>query len=941
MINFRIEFSYPWLLLLFPLALAFTLIPYFRLSKRHRRTRNRITSIALHLIVMALSIATLGGMMIHYEIPNDENEIILLVDVSDTEEQSQAVRDEFVETVLKDGSYDNYKIGVVTFGFDQKYAVPLTYEVNDIYDAYLEAELPDTSATNIASALTYTSTLFNNKETAKIVLITDGKETDEQANNVIRAIAAQGIKVDTAYVASSYENDEVQLIGVEMPDYHIYVDKECTIGITLQSKNENTATIELYDNGIVHEETGRQNVELIKGTQTITFNHTFAEDGLHELYFKISAGRDGLESNNQYTSYMYLEVFDKILILQRADGESNNLVTMLNDQEKYEITTLTISSEDVPASVDELRAYDQIILNNIAHRDMPENFELFLEEYVSVYGGGLFTVGGNDASGEANAYNREDLSGTIYQQILPVQAIDYTPPVGVIVIIDRSGSMSSADAYGDNKLDWAKAGASSCLDALDDRDYFGLMTLDTDYSVILEPTPRTQETKILSAINSIETADGNTVFPGAIDRAGKLLRSLKNVDKRHIVIVTDGEVPTDQEEQYLEFIKSYYDSDGITLSVVGIGMVEGDVTYDQMKKATDLGHGRTIAARAQDLIRLMREELKAPEINEVNIPEEGFHPIVYDVNSPLVQGLERGEGTDRNKLTVTLDGFYGVKVRDTAELILVGDYEVPLYAQWKYGNGVVGSFMCDLNGVFSSNFMFNPNGQQFIKNVVNNLMPVNNIRPKDISLEISENNYTNSLSVDANLNLEAGESVKGQLISMETNESVDLNAITEDTEENPLSGRAFYVTTALTEANRFSRCGFVVKKAGVYKIVLTKYDAEGNAISTVEAYKTLSYSAEYDSFEEETEIETVLPEEALANLAKRGEGVMIEDLTNPWEVYDGFITALKRSFDPRFLFMIVAIVLFLLDIAVRKFKFKWPHELIREYKNKKESNKKN
>ena len=33
--------------------------------------------------------------------------------------------------------------------------------------------------------------------------------------------------------------------------------------------------------------------------------------------------------------------------------------------------------------------------------------------------------------------------------------------------------------------------------------------------------------------------------------------------------------------------------------------------------------------------------------------------------------------------------------------------------------------------------------------------------------------------------------------------------------------------------------------------------------------------------------------------------------------------------------MIVALVLFLADIAVRKFKFKWPHELIRAHREKK------
>ena len=36
--------------------------------------------------------------------------------------------------------------------------------------------------------------------------------------------------------------------------------------------------------------------------------------------------------------------------------------------------------------------------------------------------------------------------------------------------------------------------------------------------------------------------------------------------------------------------------------------------------------------------------------------------------------------------------------------------------------------------------------------------------------------------------------------------------------------------------------------------------------------------------------------------------------------------------------MILALICFLLDVAVRKFKFKWPHEIIRDYKAKKEAN---
>ncbi|UKI12800.1 MAG: hypothetical protein L6V84_00155 [Oscillospiraceae bacterium] len=80
----------------------------------------------MHLIVLALAALTLAGTMFTYEIPNKENQIILLVDVSDTTEQSARERERFMETVLNMGQYDGYSIGVVTFGYDQVYAVELT-----------------------------------------------------------------------------------------------------------------------------------------------------------------------------------------------------------------------------------------------------------------------------------------------------------------------------------------------------------------------------------------------------------------------------------------------------------------------------------------------------------------------------------------------------------------------------------------------------------------------------------------------------------------------------------------------------------------------------------------------------------------------------------------------------------------------------------------------
>jgi hypothetical protein len=150
-----------------------------------------------------------------------------------------------------------------------------------------------------------------------------------------------------------------------------------------------------------------------------------------------------------------------------------------------------------------------------------------------------------------------------------------------------------------------------------------------------------------------------------------------------------------------------------------------------------------------------------------------------------------------------------------------------------------------------------------------------------------------------------------------------------------LEGATFYTKQALSEVNKYSKCEFVVKESGVYAIRLTKYEKEGNKVgNTFVAYKTFSYSEEYD----ETMLLTEEERKAMmANITEKGNGTLIEELDDTAAVLKGFLTELERIFDPRFSFMIAAIALFLLDIAVCKFKFKWPHEIIRAWKEKKNS----
>ncbi|MBR2375824.1 MAG: VWA domain-containing protein, partial [Clostridia bacterium] len=546
---------------------------------------------------------------------------------------------------------------------------------------------------------------------------------------------------------------------------------------------------------------------------------------------------------------------------------------------------------------------------------------------------------------ESNVYNQDTMYGSLYQQMLPIEAVQYTPPVGVMIVIDVSGSMLGSNV-GDRPLDWAVAGALTCLEpeVLSERDYIGVMTLDSVYGKILRLTSLTQRDLIREKMLALlDVEGGGTVYSQAIKSAAQELNANTKIAKKHIILVTDGGV-SDFEDSKLA-IENVHQRSDVTVSVIGIGIqkmpIDPNATdpYNKMYQLTQTGGGElsTVESKNADLVDEMREELKMPVIAAIN-DTEPIVPRVANEFSPLLQGVERGEGVEEKRLTMELSAFYGVKKKESkdVEVILETEYGAPLYAQWKYGKGMVGSFMFDLKGNFSSEFVADESGKQFIRNVIKNLMPLENIEPNELRLELKEDNYTNHLSVYTTIR--DGEYVKAEIFSVSNPDggTLSMNEKTQGSKEE-LRGKAYYVVSELAASNRYSRCDFIVKESGLYQIIVTKYNADNEVVATAETFKTFSYSEEYDMLAvSETELMTFL-----SGLAQSGNGSFVEDLENPEEILDGFAQDLTRSFDPKLIFIIIAIVLFLTDIAVRKFKFKWPHEIIRAYKEKKAEKKKN
>lgn len=922
MSNFRIEFlNSPWWLVLLLPAFFLTLFPYFRIAKKYRRNRNRIISLVLHLVIMTLCIFTLSGMYFAYDKVDKSNEVVILVDRSYSSENygiTEYDKNEFVRSIIDD-SGKKYKVGVVTFGYNQVYAAKMSTDTDAVYRNYLKAPEPNGSASDLAGALDYARSLFTNKSNGKIVLISDGAETDGKASDAIKMMVPNGIQVNTAHFPNSYiGRNEVLISDVELPKDSVSLDVPFNVVVTVRARNAGIghARISLYDDSTADGEKilETREVDIVASEQRFEFEVTLTKPDMHKLRFSIQSVNDEIEYNNDYYTYIYIESSNNILIIERDSGASDVFVESLG--EEYNVSVVNVAdSDNMPKTLDALREYDEVIMMNVANRDMPEGFIDILYTYVHDIGGGLFTVGGlrEDEFGNSvpNMYDRSDMYNvtedgilvpTLYQEMLPVQSINYTPPLGVMIIIDRSGSMGSSLAGG-TRLDSAKEGAEAAVYALSERDYCGIMTLDTEFQIEQSLIPATQQARLLRTIKDIEMG-GGTQYAGAIQRAGDALLGLRArhiIERCHIILVSDGEPGDKTFEDYGNVISANYDR-GITFSMVAIGIDQNSQHDIDMANAAALGHGRYYRVWDNTLADKMSQELRLPEITEIS--KEPFSPQISD-HTPAVNGVEQ-------KDIPQLGGYFGTKSKESDDLriSLAGEF-VPILADWRYGEGRVGSFMCDLTGEdWSKDFLSSVAGIKIVNNTVKMLLPTVNIRFSGMIVEFTEDNYTTHTSI---------------FTDMAENDRIELEVFTVPTGDQQQKS---VTKVSPTKEQGYSNIDFKITEAGVYKVVISKINGDGNVIATHNAYRVFSYSKEYNVF-----VDDKACEEYMKELAKAGGGKAIP-LSEPWTVFDKDVNALFNKFDPRWLFMIIAIVLFLLDIAVRKFKFKWIHELVRERREK-------
>ena len=849
MSNIKIVFENPWLLLLAIPAFAIILVPFFLLPKKRRKTVKKIVPVILHIVVVSFLVLILSGFSIVKT--SDEQAVLLLVDLSDSTEnvQSEIVShtEELLELIDK-----KTPVGVIVFGSEQLYSAELEDNDRTFTVTPITAD-----ATDIDAALEYAATLLPSDKAGHIILFSDGKETDGDADSTAHYLATQGVRIDAVYFdTTDIGTEEMQISSFTAPD-GAYVDDTVSFEIEIKSNTSGEATLKLYDNDslMLTEE-----VTINEGSTNFTLSTTPKSAGIHSYRLELSTDKDTLSQNNE--SYAYLNVAGQSTVLIIADtiSNANVLENVLSDEN----TVTSVTAQNAPDTIIELCNYDEVILSNVDYDDLPNGYDTLLDTYVSVYGRSLLAVGGSET------YMYGNMEGTALEEILPVtftlSESSEGNSVALMLVLDCSSSMSRQSTY----LSVAKQGAIKCVEAMSDNDYVGVISFNRSAYLKSELIQSTEDNKdsLTRIISGLTTSQG-TYYTEALEMAHEELKK-SDAGVKHIIFLSDGQ-PSDY--GYAQAVESAA-ADGISVSTIGLGYSSS--ILESMAESAD---GRYYyVSSASDLPNIMLSETE--QVTVSSLITGSFVPVVNE-KSELTNSI----GTAQ---LPSISGYLGTTIKDEATAYITTDEGHPVYAAWNYGKGIVACFTSDLNGTWSSEWLSDAVGKS--------------ITAKMVETTVDEVHHDSSLSADI--------SIRGKTtdITVTTSGTNSENALS-ITVANGTESKS-YVLTQTDPGVYEARIN--TEQSGIYEMMITETDSNSAIVDYLETAVAVSYSAEYDAFAPSGEA-------FLSTLCSYSDGELFIDMKSLSEIQ---VSAISLSYNPMVLFAVLAMILLLADIAIRKLRWK-------------------
>jgi Ca-activated chloride channel family protein len=143
------------------------------------------------------------------------------------------------------------------------------------------------------------------------------------------------------------------------------------------------------------------------------------------------------------------------------------------------------------------------------------------------------------------------------------------PDTNLVFLIDTSGSMSSS-------IDLVRESLGLLLDNLNPQDSIAIVTYAGNSKIALSPTPVSERSRIINAMNRLSSGGGTNGAGGIITAYRLAEESFKEDGLNRVVLCTDGDFNVGVTGQALYDLIEEKREGGVTLSVLGFGMRYND-----------------------------------------------------------------------------------------------------------------------------------------------------------------------------------------------------------------------------------------------------------------------------------------------------------------------------------------------------------------------------
>jgi len=608
-----IHFSQPWvLLLLFPLLGL--LIRSWRAVGGMAKSRKLLALVLRGLVVTSLVLALAGPEL---KRPNAGLCTIFLLDrsesVSDFDQRIQLQKVNEALQSLAPGD----QASIIVFG--KEAAMEVAPGALRSLDRVLS--VIDPSGSDLASAVRLALASFPPGKAKRIVLLSDGNETQGDVAEAALMAATDGVEINTLPFIESKSRSEVLVSGIDLPSDQ-RIGQPFDIRIQVDATQAATGEITLDRNGMPLR---KMRVSLTPGRNTLVMSDKLSEPGFFRYRASIKTEQDADIRNNVGMGFVAVRGRPRILVLQQ-DIKQIAFVKALRAQE---IVVDLGGPGSVPVKPEDFQVYDAVILNDINAASMlPAQMQL-LASSVRNSGIGFAMIGGENSFLPGGYY------GTPLADIL---AVDLNirqrktfPSATILIVADMSGSMGMIED-GQPKVRLAAKAAEQTITMLSPLDRAGV-AVSTDAIEFVAPIQLlTNKQRVISQVRKLAVGGGGIyIMPSLVFAEKELAKETTKV--RHLILLADGADCDSLEGARAQVARMRLQK--ITTTCVSIG--DGQFVPD-LKQLAAIGGGRFyLAKKASQLPAIFTQD--AAIMSRSAIEEGVFLPKLI-VGDEAIKGID-------------------------------------------------------------------------------------------------------------------------------------------------------------------------------------------------------------------------------------------------------------------------------------------------------------